>query len=80
MRLLAVVGILIVAGFAGFWTLTVPATWALLHSNRDVADAGAANLGNGRGLFYAGGCGTCHATPDAKAASPICCGWAAAAR
>lgn len=63
LRSLAVGAILFVAGFTGYWVLTAPATWALLHPTRDVADAGPANLGNGHDLFYAGGCGTCHATP-----------------
>lgn len=61
--LLAIAGIVIVAGFTGFWVLTSPTTWALLHPKRDVADASPANIGNGRDMFYAGGCGTCHASP-----------------
>ena len=58
------------AGFAGFWILTSPTTWSLLHSSRDVADADPADLGNGRDLFYSAGCGTCHATPGAKGGQP----------
>ncbi len=50
-------------GFGGYLTLTAPATWAVLHPSRDVADAGAPNLANGESLFYVGSCGTCHATP-----------------
>jgi mono/diheme cytochrome c family protein len=61
--MLAIAGILVVAGFAGFWILTSPTTWVLLHPSRDVADAVPANIGNGRNLFYAGSCGTCHAKP-----------------
>ncbi|MGI4954970.1 MAG: c-type cytochrome [Janthinobacterium lividum] len=51
-------------GVAGYFTLTAPATWSLLHPSRDVADAAPADLARGHALFYAGGCGTCHATPN----------------
>ena len=56
-------GVLCVAGLAGYFVLTAPATWAALHPNRNVADAAPPDLGNGHALFYAGSCGTCHASP-----------------
>ena len=59
-------GLLVVAGFAGFWVLTAPFTWSALHPSRDVADAGPPVLANGQSLFYAGSCGTCHASPGQK--------------
>lgn len=64
LRLLGIAAILVVAGFTGFWILTSPTTWSMTHPTRDVADAGAPNLTNGEALFYAGSCGTCHATPN----------------
>lgn len=53
-------------GFAGYFVLTAPFTWTALHPTRDVADSGPANLTNGQSLFYAGSCGTCHASPGQK--------------
>jgi mono/diheme cytochrome c family protein len=53
-------------GFAGYFVLTAPVTWAALHPTRDVADGGPPNLTNGQSLFYAGSCGTCHASPTQK--------------
>jgi hypothetical protein len=55
-----------VLGFAGYLVLTAPFTWAALHPMRDVADAGQPDLVNGQSLFYAGSCGTCHASPNQK--------------
>ena len=60
--LLAVLALGLV-GFAGYWTLTATKIWAALHASRDVADGDAPDLVNGEHLFYAGACGTCHATP-----------------
>ena len=37
-----------------------------MHPKRDVADTGSPDLANGRSLFYAGSCGTCHASPNQK--------------
>jgi mono/diheme cytochrome c family protein len=65
-KLLIFAGLLFVLGFAGFWVLTAPFTWAALHPSRDVADAGPPNIANGNSLFYAGSCGTCHASPGQK--------------
>ncbi|WP_417843220.1 c-type cytochrome [Thalassospira sp.] len=57
---------LAVLGVAGFVVLTSPWTWSLLYPTPDVADAGPANLENGREMFLAGDCSTCHATPGKK--------------
>ena len=65
-RLLALAGLLCVLGFAGYLVLTAPFTWDELHPSRDVADAGPPDLANGHSLFYAGSCGTCHASPAQK--------------
>jgi mono/diheme cytochrome c family protein len=65
-RLIVVFGLLCVLALAGYFILTAPITWAALHPTRDVADAGPPNLTNGQSLFYAGSCGTCHASPGQK--------------
>jgi mono/diheme cytochrome c family protein len=65
-KLLIIAGSLLVLGGAGFWVLTAPATWDALHPVRDIADAGPPDLGNGHALFFAGSCGTCHASPGQK--------------
>ncbi|QUS40085.1 c-type cytochrome [Tardiphaga alba] len=51
-------------GVAGFFTLTSPWAWSLIHPSRDVADSGPADLKNGRDVFVASDCATCHATPN----------------
>ena len=54
----------LVAGAVGFWVLTAPATYAAIKGGAAEAEpAGPRNLENGRELFYAGGCASCHATP-----------------
>lgn len=63
---MAVAIVLCALGFAGYFVLTAPFTWEALRSARDVADNSPANLLNGQSLFYAGSCGTCHATPGQK--------------
>jgi len=65
-RFLLFAGLLGVLGFGGYLVLTAPFTWAALHPTRDVADSGPPNLVNGHSLFYAGSCGTCHASPNQK--------------
>ncbi|GGF68862.1 hypothetical protein GCM10007301_30670 [Azorhizobium oxalatiphilum] len=52
-----------ILGAAGFLVLTSPWTWSLTHPTRDVADQGPADLKNGRDVFVASDCSTCHATP-----------------
>jgi mono/diheme cytochrome c family protein len=59
LRAALLAGVLAAAAGAGaFWALTEPATVAA----SDFAPR-QANLENGRTLFYAGGCASCHATP-----------------
>lgn len=65
-KLLLLGGLLCVLGIGGYFVLTAPFTWAALHPTKDFAENGAPNLTNGQSLFYAGSCGTCHATPGQK--------------
>jgi mono/diheme cytochrome c family protein len=58
-KLAILTGIAAVIGFGGFWFLTRP----------EVISAAAlgphtANLDNGKMIFHAGGCASCHATPE----------------
>lgn len=57
-RFCILLAIVTVAGAAGFWLLTMPATIpaAALADHR-------VNLANGESMFFAGGCASCHATP-----------------
>ncbi|WP_046868281.1 cytochrome c [Microvirga massiliensis] len=61
--LLALLG-LVIAGAAVFYLLTEPALYRLVRGEQSVAGDHVANLENGRLLFNAGGCSSCHATPD----------------
>ena len=45
-------------GFAGFWFLTIPKTVSPLVLRPHTVD-----LANGKTMFYAGGCSSCHAVP-----------------
>ena len=58
--LIAVAVLATVLGVAAFWVLTIPATpvTALAPHTRDLV--------NGREMFYAGGCSSCHAVPKQK--------------
>ncbi|MDR3516965.1 MAG: c-type cytochrome [Azospirillaceae bacterium] len=51
-------------GAVGFFALTSPWLWSATHPARDVADAGPANLENGKFIFTAADCATCHASPN----------------
>jgi mono/diheme cytochrome c family protein len=61
--------ILAVLGALGFWGLTSPSAYALIRGGGQatpITSAGLSqqpNIDNGRTLFYAGGCTSCHATP-----------------
>jgi len=57
-KLVVVVIVLAVIGFAGFWFLTSPATVPASALGPHTPD-----LANGKTLFHAGGCSSCHATP-----------------
>jgi mono/diheme cytochrome c family protein len=58
-KLLITAVILAVVGAAVFWLVTMPATVAASALGPHTPD-----LGNGKTMFYAGGCASCHATPD----------------
>ena len=57
-RLLVALIVLAVLGGAVFWLVTQPATVAA-----SALAAYTPNLENGKTIFYAGGCASCHATP-----------------
>lgn len=57
-KLLAVAVVLAIAGLGLFWFITIPATVPA-----SALGAHTPNLENGRTMFYAGGCVSCHATP-----------------
>ncbi len=61
-KLAAAAAVLAVLGLAGFWLLTAPATWAMLRSDGNLAPRAARSSENGKTLFYAGGCASCHAS------------------
>jgi mono/diheme cytochrome c family protein len=58
-KLLILVMVLAVVGAAAFWIVTMPATVSASALGPHTPD-----LGNGKTMFYAGGCASCHATPD----------------
>jgi mono/diheme cytochrome c family protein len=68
----AIAGLVVLAvlGGAGFWLLTSPSAYALIRGNGQatpttpVGPDRQPNIDNGRTLFYAGGCTSCHATPN----------------
>jgi mono/diheme cytochrome c family protein len=61
-RLSVIAGVLIVVGLAAFWILTIPA--AIPAS---ALPPYTPNLANGKTMFNAGGCASCHAVPNADA-------------
>ncbi len=58
-KLIILVAIAGVIGLAAFWFLTRPATVA-----ESALGPHTPNLENGRTMFFAGGCNSCHATPN----------------
>ena len=58
-RFLLAVLVLAVIGAAVFWFVTIPGTVPA-----SALGSYAPNLENGKTMFYAGGCASCHATPD----------------
>jgi mono/diheme cytochrome c family protein len=60
-RLAILIVILAVLGAGAFWLLTIPNTLAA----SDLPDH-KPDLANGETMFWAGGCESCHAAPDAK--------------
>lgn len=51
------------AGTLGFVVLTSPWTWSLTHPTRTPPEPSEIDLINGRNVFLAADCATCHATP-----------------
>ena len=68
-RFAIVLGALALAGLAGFWFLTMPRPL----SAAQLAAVGGyePDLANGETLFWAGGCASCHAAPDAEEADRL---------
>ena len=65
----AIIGLfaLAVLGLLGFLALTSPSAYGLIRGGSaasGIAPGRQPNLENGRTLFYAGGCTSCHATPN----------------
>lgn len=61
--LLALTGLAFV-GAAGFLVATDPAFFRLLRGASPAAPAGPTDIANGRTMFFAGGCASCHATEN----------------
>ncbi len=57
-KLFALVVVLAVVGLAIFWFVTIPATVSASALGNHTPD-----LANGKEMFFAGGCTSCHATP-----------------
>jgi mono/diheme cytochrome c family protein len=53
--------VLAIAGVVAFWFLTSPDRQS---AGLEAIPAGRPDLANGRTMFYAGGCASCHATPE----------------
>src|SRR5256886_12862728 len=58
-KLVMLVVILAVIGAAAFWFITMPAS-----VSADALGSYTPDLDNGKTMFYAGGCASCHATPN----------------
>jgi mono/diheme cytochrome c family protein len=61
-RLGVIAGVLIAVGLAAFWILTIPATVPA-----SALPPYTPNVANGKTMFNAGGCASCHAVPNADA-------------
>ena len=56
---------LIILGVIGFVALTSPSAYRLIRAEARTPDANRTpNVENGRVLFFAGGCTSCHAVPN----------------
>jgi mono/diheme cytochrome c family protein len=65
-RVIVVGAVAAVLGIVAFWLLTVPAT-----VSASALAPYAPDLNNGREMFYAGGCSSCHAVPKQKDATRL---------
>jgi mono/diheme cytochrome c family protein len=70
-KVIAGVGVLVVVGFAVFMGLTSPPTWELTHPSRDVPDASAPDLANGKTMFVSGDCAVCHSSVNQNDATRL---------
>lgn len=55
---------LAVAGISGFFIAMHPATFSMLRGRTIIQPTGAPDLDNGKNLFWASGCASCHATEN----------------
>ncbi|MDJ1158511.1 cytochrome c [Chelatococcus sp. SYSU_G07232] len=62
-RFMGAIALVALFGAGGAWVLTSP---SLQATGTEALPGGASNLENGRTLFYAGGCTSCHAVPGAE--------------
>ena len=60
-RLLVTLVLLAAVGLGGFYLLTDP---RVVSPSPEIGTLGAPDIENGRILFAAGGCASCHATPN----------------
>jgi len=60
-RIIVVLLAALALGAGGFWLLTSP---SLSRAGLEPIPAGAPDLANGERVYYAGGCSSCHATPE----------------
>src|SRR6188508_1356954 len=58
-KLVVLVLIAAVVGLGVFWVVTIPATVPASELPQRTPD-----LDNGKSMFFAGGCASCHATPN----------------
>ena len=63
-RLIRFAGMLAVLGALAFWLLTAPAVLATIKGSPLPLASGAPDPANGKAMFYAGGCASCHATEN----------------
>ncbi|MFT4276320.1 MAG: c-type cytochrome [Rhodopseudomonas sp.] len=62
-KLYLLAGTCLLLGSVGFAVLTSPWTWSATHPSREAIDLAGADLANGRKVFVASDCATCHMTP-----------------
>jgi mono/diheme cytochrome c family protein len=62
-KLVPGLAILAVIGAAGFWLATSPAAYEAVRADGRNTPTAARNVDNGRTMFHAGGCASCHAVP-----------------
>lgn len=63
-RLVSGLIVLALIGAAGFWIVTSPTAFALVRGRTFASLNAAPNLENGKTIFWAGGCASCHAIPN----------------